>query len=184
MSRYALETHPHMTVELAREQTRRRRLPVELMLNALPLALAFCSVEACLAAPSAIEIEIDHPWCAATPKGVTTGACYVTVRNTGAAEDKILGAAVERSEHVEIHRTTIADGVGRMRPLSGGVSIPAMSVVDFRDEGYHLMLVALKAPLVEGESFRGSITFEHRGSTIVEFKVEAPRAPHGHMHGG
>ncbi|MBG0807873.1 copper chaperone PCu(A)C, partial [Methylosinus sp. H3A] len=131
-------------------------------LATLTLAIAFNGTS--IAAPTSIEIE--NPWCATTPKGVTIGACYVTIRNSGRA-DRIVGAQAERADHVELHQMSVADGVGRMRPLAKGLDIPADSTVDFREGGYHLMVIDLKSQLTTGETLRGSLQFENNGTIVV-----------------
>ncbi|MBG0810525.1 copper chaperone PCu(A)C [Methylosinus sp. H3A] len=130
---------------------------------------------ATLAAPAAIVVE--RAWCAPPPKGVTTGACYLALRNGGPTEDRLLGVEAEAAHRVEMHVTKISDGVGRMRPLADGVALPAESLVDFREKGYHLMLVDLRGPLAEGETVRGTLRFEHAGARPVLFHVERPHTP-------
>ncbi|CAN2534110.1 hypothetical+protein [Methylocapsa aurea] len=130
---------------------------------------------ATLAAPAAIEVE--RAWCATPPKGVTTGACYLALRNDGKTEDRLLGVEADAAQRVEMHVTKVADGIGRMRPLAEGVALPAESVVDFREKGYHLMLVDLRAPLAEGATVRGTLRFERAGPRPVLFHVERLHAP-------
>ncbi|TDX65592.1 hypothetical protein EDE12_10277 [Methylosinus sp. sav-2] len=140
----------------------------------LPLALF---ATATLAAPAAAAIEVERAWCATPPKGVKIGACYLALRNEGKTEDRLLGVEADAAARVEMHVTKIADGVGRMRPLADGVALPAESVVDFHEKGYHLMLVDLRGPLAEGETVRGTLRFERAGAQPVLFHVERPGAP-------
>ena len=141
------------------------------------LTLGIAIIRTTIAAPSAIEIE--NPWCATTPKGVANGACYVTVRNRGRA-DRIVGAEAEGADHVELHQMSVTDGVGRMRPLAKGLDIPAELTVDFRESGYHLMLVDIKSPLETGQALRGSLQFERNGTKAIEFRIEPFAASHRH----
>lgn len=130
---------------------------------------------AAFAAPAAIEVE--SAWCAPPPKGVTTGACYLALRNAGATEDRLLGVEADAAGRVEMHVTIVTDGIGRMRPLPDGVALPAESVVDFKEKGYHLMLVGLRGPLLEGATVHGTLRFERAEPRPVLFHVERPRAP-------
>ncbi|PWB94887.1 copper chaperone PCu(A)C [Methylosinus sporium] len=143
------------------------------LLRALTLPLLLFATVA-LSAPAAIEVE--RAWCATPPKGVRIGACYLALRNDGKIEDRLLGVEAEAAGRVELHVTKVADGVGRMRPLADGVDLPPESVVDFREKGYHLMLVDLRGPLAEGETMRGTLRFERAGPRPVLFHIERPGA--------
>jgi copper(I)-binding protein len=52
--------------------------------------------------------------------------------------------------------------------------------------GMHLMLIGLKAPLKEGDSFPMTLQFERAGTVEVKVIVDRPKpggaAPEGHMH--
>ncbi|MES2713294.1 MAG: copper chaperone PCu(A)C, partial [Pseudomonadota bacterium] len=62
------------------------------------------------------DLFIGHPWTrAAGANG--TGAGYLSIRNNGAAEDRLLGASTPAARSVELH-TMLRDGeVMRMRPV-------------------------------------------------------------------
>ena len=82
----------------------------------------------------------------------------------------------------EIHQMKMADGKMEMRPVPDGIEIPANGTVALEPMGYHLMLMELKGPLQKGETFAGSLTFEHAGTVDVTFNVEGigasgPTAP-------
>jgi hypothetical protein len=51
------------------------------------------------------------------------------------------------------------------------VDIPAGGTVDFSPTGRHLMLVGLKAPLKEGESFLVTLKFDKGGTQNTVVKV-------------
>jgi copper(I)-binding protein len=118
---------------------------------------------------------VEHPWCAASPKGVVTGACYVTVRNLGTTPIRIVGVDIAVCNHTELHETDVADGIMKMRPVPRGVEIPAKTSVDFHTHGYHLMLLELKSSLELGQRIEGSLRFESGGSKKIEFHVETRR---------
>ena len=121
-------------------------------------------------------IEIIEPWSRATPGGAEVAAGYVTLKNTGDTPDRLVSASAEIAESTEIHEMSMANGVMRMRPLPEGVPVPAGAEVALKPGGSHLMLFGLKRPLRQGESFAGTLTFEHAGSVNVTFKVEGAGA--------
>ena len=64
-------------------------------------------------------------------------------------------------------------GVMRMSAISA-LPLPAGKIVELKPGGYHVMLMALKAPLKEGDTVPITLTFKDkdgRASTIV---VNAP----------
>ena len=56
------------------------------------------------------------------------------------------------------------------------VSIPAHGKVEFKPEGYHIMLMGLKRPLRKGERVPITLEFYRAGSLRVEAVVLAPDA--------
>ena len=132
------------------------------------------------------EITVQHPFSRVTPKGVKTGAAYMTIVNGGTSPDRLIGATTEIAERAEIHRTTTTDnGVMRMRLQPDGIAIPTAGEIKLQPASeYHIMLVGLSEPLQEGMKIPLVVKFEKAGSIAVELAVEAlrkrPDAPPSH----
>ena len=125
------------------------------------------------------ELEIGHPWARMTPAGAKVGGGYLTIENDGKEADRLVAATAEVAERVEIHEMSVKDGVMNMRMLADGLEIPAGGEVKLAPGGYHLMMMGLKQPLKQGESFKGTLTFAKAGTVNVEFKVEGMGGPQG-----
>ncbi len=123
------------------------------------------------------SISVENAWSRATPPGVEIGVGYFTIKNEGDAPDRLVSVQTPIAEKTEIHQTTMTDGKMEMRPVPGGVAVPAKGTVVFGPAGYHLMLIGLKAPLEKGSTFTGSFTFEHAGTVEVTFSVAGLGAP-------
>jgi copper(I)-binding protein len=54
----------------------------------------------------------------------------------------------------------------------GGIDVPARQPVELKPGAYHVMLMELKHPLKEGESFPLTLTFEKAGERKVTVAVE------------
>jgi hypothetical protein len=54
------------------------------------------------------------------------------------------------------------------------VEVPAGQAVGFASGGLHVMLIGLKAPLVEGNTFPLTLHFEHAGAVTVEVVIGLP----------
>ena len=73
--------------------------------------------------------------------------------------------------------------VMEMRQLIGGLEIPAHGEVALKPGGYHLMFMALKHPMVKGETVKATLTFAHAGQVSVDFPVMGVGAASGDMKG-
>jgi copper(I)-binding protein len=112
----------------------------------------------------------------------STGAVFMTIANVGDEPDRLVSVTTEASETVEIHEVINVDSVTRMRPLMGGLDIPASSEVVLEPGGYHVMLIGLTADLLPDETFELTLTFEEVGEmTVVSFIVMGNDSPESGM---
>lgn len=117
------------------------------------------------------DLVVTAPWSRATPKGAKIGAGYLTIQNNGATPDKLMSVETGIAGKADIHEMSMKDGVMHMRPLAGGVTIePGKSVV-LGPSGFHLMLMDLKKPLEQGQSFDATLHFEKAGLLKVKFQI-------------
>lgn len=130
-------------------------------------------------------LRIEQPWTRATPAGAKVAGGYVTVTNTGTAPDRLLGGTSEIAGKVEIHEMAVNNGVMTMRGLPDGLEIRPGAKAELKPGGLHIMFMELKRQLKEGETVKGTLTFEKAGPVAVEFSVQpvgarAPAAGHKH----
>ncbi|RWL78616.1 MAG: copper chaperone PCu(A)C [Mesorhizobium sp.] len=118
------------------------------------------------------DLEIEHPWSRATPPGAKVAGGYFTVVNKGSASDRLLSISSDISDKAELHEMGVKDGVMIMRPVEGGLEIPAGGKVALKPGAYHLMFTGLKRQPKQGEKFPATLTFEKAGTVKVEFAVE------------
>jgi hypothetical protein len=109
-------------------------------------------------------------------------AGYMVLRNNGDTAQVLEGATASGFEQVEIHRTTIHDGMASMEGMDS-LSIPPQDSVQLAPGGYHLMLMMGSRPLQEGDTVDFSLRFKD-GKTL---EVHAPvrkdsMATEGHQH--
>lgn len=133
-------------------------------------------------------LEIAHPWSRATPNGAPVAGGFTTITNSGAVADRLLAAASDVSDRVEVHEMAVIDGVMKMRPLDKGIEVPAGGKLELKPGSYHIMFIGLKKPFVKGDRVKGQLSFEKAGKIDVEFEVEEmgmkmnPPAGHGTGH--
>ena len=141
------------------------------------------SVILLMLAPTAwADVKIENAWARATPPGAKIGAGYMTIHNSGATADRLVGASSPAAAKVETHVTTRDGDISRMRPVKG-YDIPANGTFQLTPGGSHLMLMDLKAPLREGDKVPLVLRFQRSGEVKVELEVRPLGATH-EMHGG
>jgi len=168
-----------------RQPSRRTRLPIR----------ATAALAASLACAAALahgfrvgDIAIGHPFATASLAGTSNGAAYFTsLENTGAVADRLVRASTPAAARVELHTMAVdAQGVMRMREIDAIALAPKAKLLTRSGSGVHLMLMDLKAPLKEGDSFPMTLQFERAGAVEVKVVVGRPKpagaAPEGHTH--
>ena len=164
------------------------KFPVVVARSLVAMFAAVAVVAAAAHGSTVGEIAIEHPYATPSLAGTTTGAAYfVALENTGAQPDKLVRASTPVAASVEMHTMSVdAQGVMRMREVDGIALAPKQSVRMRPGMGDHLMLIGLKRPLKEGETFAMTLQFERAGKVEVKVVVQTPRAsaamPDMHMH--
>ena len=120
-------------------------------------------------------IVVEHPWARATAPRQPAGAVYVTLRNTGARDDRLIGAATPIAETSGLHTTRNDGGIMRMRPVKV-VEVPAGAAATLAPGGQHIMLVGLTEPLEVGNLLPLTLTFERAGTVDIEVFIDIPGA--------
>lgn len=137
----------------------------------------------------ATTVFIETPHAFSTAEGAKNGAAFMMIKNNGTDPDKLVSVSGDVSDIVELHETFIdpADNTMMMRKTDG-IEIAAGQSVELKAAGHHVMLIGLKAPLVEGTTFPLTLTFEKAGAVPVTVSVTAPGTTmdaHDHeTHGG
>jgi copper(I)-binding protein len=118
------------------------------------------------------NLKIIEPWARATPNGASVGAGYLTITNTGSEPDRLLGGTTAVAGSFEVHEMKMDNGVMKMRPVAGGIEIKPGQTVELKPNGYHIMLMGLKRPLVEGQHFQATLDFAKAGKITADFLIE------------
>jgi copper(I)-binding protein len=114
------------------------------------------------------SLALTDLWTRATPPKAPTAGGYLTITNTGSEADTLVSASTPLAEKGEIHLMETKDGVMTMKPVEGGIALPAGESVALAPGGYHLMFLGMKEPIVEGGKMPVTLTFAKAG-TIETF---------------
>ncbi|MCC2654412.1 MAG: copper resistance protein CopZ [Microvirga sp.] len=139
------------------------------------------------AAPAMVKagsLTLEQPWSRATPGGAKVGGGYLRITNTGTVSDRLTGGSLPVASKVEVHEMRLEGDVMRMKAVEGGLEIKPGATVELKPGGLHLMFMDLKEPLKEGQTVKGTLTFEKAGSIAVEYTVRGMggAAPAEHKH--
>jgi periplasmic copper chaperone A len=155
-------------------------------LNFLGAALAGALMIVCApAGATASDVKvgnliIEAPWTRATPRGAKVGVGFFSIVNIGNRADKLVSAASPAVERIEIHRTTMENGVMRMRHPAGGLELKPREVTELKPGGLHLMLIGLKQTIAKGDMLPLQLVFEGAGKvdvTLVAAGIGAAQPP-------
>ncbi len=130
------------------------------------------------------DIEISNPQARAMVPGAKVGGGYLSITNRGRADDKLVGITSSRAKSSEIHQMNVDNGVMTMRPVAGGLVIPAGQTVELKPGGYHVMFKDVSEPFKQGETVNATLTFERAGQVDVEFTVGGANAMKMDGHSG
>ena len=118
------------------------------------------------------DLVISQAWSRATPNGAKVGTGYLTIENKGTSADKLVGVTGDVSPKIEVHEMSMNNGVMKMRPVDGGLTIDAGKTVKLAPGGYHLMIMDLKSPLKQGDKLPLTLQFEKAGKVAVTLDVQ------------
>lgn len=126
-------------------------------------------------APAATRgsIEIHRPWARQAVESPERAGGFFTLINTGTEPDRLIAASSPAAGKIEIHAIKVLGPDIGMRPRDS-LAAPAGVTVTLQPRGYHLLLIDLGAPLVQGARLAVTLVFEKAGSIDVECLVEAP----------
>ncbi|MCO8146182.1 copper chaperone PCu(A)C [Rhodovulum tesquicola] len=122
------------------------------------------------------DIEVQDPYARASTMMSKSGAAFMVLVNTGAEEDRLVSAASDVAERVELHtHEADANGVMRMVEVEEGFAIPAGGSHALKRGADHVMFLGLTRPLAQGDSVTVTLTFEKAGEMVVEIPVDMTR---------
>jgi periplasmic copper chaperone A len=109
---------------------------------------AFVLIAALASAAAHAQVTVDKPWVRTTVAQQTTTAAYLTI--TSAQGGKLVSASSPVAAAVDVHEMKMAGDMMKMRAVDA-LALPAGKPVEFKPNGYHLMMTGLKAPVKAGD---------------------------------
>ena len=108
-------------------------------------------------------------------------AGFMVIHNDTEDAVTLTGIETEAARTAELHTHIIEDDVARMRPLEGGITIPAGGVHALKRGGDHVMLMGLTQKLSQGDLVSMTFLFEGIAPLTVDIEVDNERSEYeGH----
>ncbi len=134
------------------------------------------------------DILVEGAWSRATAPGQDVMSVDLSITSNQSA--KLMGVLSDVCSRVELHHMFHENGMMKMREVES-IELPAGESVDLRKNGYHLMLMGLKAPLKSGDKIPLTLTIKFadnrvkKVSAFAEVKplksTDRPSQEHEHM---
>lgn len=151
--------------------------PLRAALLALALVTGPLAMSSLVGSVLAAEVTVGtltlaDPYVRATLPNAPVGGGFVTITNTGAADDRLISASSPAAGMVQIHEMKMDGDVMKMAELPDGLVLPAGQSVELKPGGFHIMFMQLKQQFVEGTAVPVTLIFEKAGSIEVQFAVK------------
>ena len=106
---------------------------------------------------------VEDAWVKAVDDGMT--AAFAVLTNDGHHDAQIVAATSPASPMLELHEVVVGDdGASTMRPVDGGLVVPAEGSLTLEPGGLHIMFMGVTKPLVPGAEIEITLEFAD-GST-------------------
>ena len=131
-------------------------------------------------------LRVDGPYVRLAPPNAPASAAFMVISNTGSAPRQLLKAQSPVADAVELHDHVNDNGVMKMREVAS-IEIKAKGLAELKPGGYHIMLIAPRPALKEGDAVPITLSFDDGSRLQIEApvrKAAVPTAPamnHGAM---
>ena len=119
------------------------------------------------------QISVLNAYVRLAPPGAKVTGAFMTLRNAGDREARLLSAVAAAASVTELHSHSNDDGVMRMRQVKE-IIVPAKGEVHLKPGSFHVMLIDMKTPLKEGDQVAISLGFADGSSKRAEVPVIRP----------
>ncbi len=123
-------------------------------------------------AASSTAVRIEGAWVRASVPGQSGTGAFM--RLTASEPLRLVGVATPVAGVAEVHEMRMDGDVMRMRAIPSGLDLPAGRPVDLQPGGYHLMLMALKAPLQAGTQVPVTLVLRDARGQLRRQEIQVP----------
>lgn len=124
------------------------------------------------ATPAQVQdgISVQNAWVRPTVGEQDATGAYLTI--TSQEPMALVGVATPAAEIAEVHEMKMDGDIMRMR-MAERIEMTAGEPLELKPGGYHVMLMALTAPVEAGQEIELSLQFEKADGSKIEMPVKA-----------
>lgn len=117
------------------------------------------------------EVVVEDAWSRASIGITRPGAAYMKIINAGDETMVLIGLRTGLAMKPEVHLSSINDkGISSMLP-AGEIEIAAGQTIELKPGGLHVMLMGLRQPMVEGDTFFLTLLFADDNEVTVTVPI-------------
>lgn len=141
------------------------------------LKFAVATVAVAFALPAFADgITISDAYARSSAMMSQSGAAFMVIENTAAADDRLVSATSDAARMVALHtHKQDASGVMQMLEVPEGFVIPANGSHALARGADHVMFMGLTQPWKQGDMLHVTLTFEKAGEVVVDIPVDLTR---------
>jgi copper(I)-binding protein len=141
-----------------------------------------------LSMPAFAQVSVTDPWVRATVAQQKATGAFMSI--TSAQGGRLVEVKSPVAGIIEIHEMKMENDVMKMRAIDG-LDLPAGKPVALGPNGYHVMLIDLKRPMLTGESVPLTLVVEGKDKKRENIEIKAVVRPltsnaqkgaHSHSH--
>jgi copper(I)-binding protein len=120
-------------------------------------------------------LHVVDAWARPAAAGMPNSAAYMLLLNLTESDETLVSASTDVAEAVELHEVVMGENdMMQMRPVEGGIAIPAGSATLLQPGGLHVMLINLAAELQVDDTLDLTLTFTEHGDVTLTIPIREP----------
>jgi copper(I)-binding protein len=132
--------------------------------------ITFLVISGCGAGSAGPQFRVEDAWTRPVPAAGGNGAVFMRLVNAGNEADQLVGGESPLASAVEVHKTTMEEGVMRMEHIPG-LEVPPKGEVLLKPGGYHVMLIDVDRSLAPGDILPITLRFEKTAEIEIDVEV-------------
>ena len=117
------------------------------------------------------SITIENAFARASIGTARNSAAFMSITNHSDKEDRLLGVKTKIASKSSLHNHINDNGIMKMRQVEYLI-IAGNNSFELKPGGFHIMLLRLKAPLIEGNQFNLTLIFKNAGEISVSVRIK------------
>ena len=139
----------------------------------LSIVILFCFL---ISEPAfSFSLMIEGAFARASSGHGKNSAAYLSIHNHSPNDDYLIEAKTNVAAMTSIHNHINDKGIMKMRAVQQ-IAIPANDTIKLQPGGFHIMLMGLKKPLLEGDKFDLTLVFKKAGNVLCTVQVKKVHA--------